>query len=460
MYTNTGTVPNFRINNLAGGLETPNAVMKTYILEIVSVNNDPDLVAPDFGAYCKNVSNNIHNGYNTQLVYNSVSVTRGLPNPYIINYNFATTTAANYTSYIFPHLYVFQNVKNVLQSMISMSSGARPPGRSHDMLVNFKVDTLASGIVGESSLTGWKVDSGRSPDFTYEQDITFSSTNFTNGYFTSPASFNGNTLVNGRTNVALFGTLLHEMLHGIGIFYTGSYNTGNSDVGWTPFLTGVAQNDAWYRGPTGSSALTNYIQYVGNPGMQRIPIENDYGAGTAFSHWDEGDTPGSSQEFRRFNNVYCPALRLELMTGFLNKNDYLTGLTAGALKDYGYTVNMLSPYIVHYPSGLIPVSPLQRYSLDEYLQLASPALKCQCIHEGNNVKHRIVDSSVNCMSTVMMKTSTSMMHQSTIVLPPPPPIAPNSLHVSPWWYNNMPPEDLGCIWLSPYQTYPIYYPRV
>lgn len=466
MYMNAGTVANFRINNLLGNASSPNSVVKTYILEIVSVNNDSDVVAPDFGAYCKNVSSDIHNGYNTQLVFNSVSVSRSVPTPYVIAYNFALTSADNYSKYIFPHLYVFQNVKNVLESMISTSPGARGPGRMNDMLVNFKVDALGAGIVGESSLTGWKVDSGRSPDFSYEQDITFSNTNFTNGYFGGAASFNGATTVNGRASIALFGTLLHEMLHGIGIFYSGSYNTGNSDVGWTPFLTGVAQNDPWYKGPaTGtSSALTNYIQYVGNTGIQRVPIENDYGEGTALSHWDEGDSPGLTQQFRKFNNVYCPSLRLEIMTGFLNKNDYLTGLTAGALKDYGYNVNMLSPYIVHYPSGLIPVSPLQRYSLDEYVQIASqPAFKCQCLHEGNKVKHRIVDQSVKmCMSTM----STMMLHQSTITLPMLQqssimlPMARNNMHVSPWWYNNMPYEDLGCIWLSPYQTYPLYYPRV
>jgi hypothetical protein len=257
------------------------------------------------------------------------------------------------------------------------------------------------------------------------------------------------------------------------------------------------QQDPWYRGPaTGpSAALQSYIQYVGNTGVPRIPIEADYGSGTAYSHWDEGDTPGSTQQFRKFNSINCPALRLEIMTGFLNKNDYLTGLTAGALKDYGYTVNMLSPYIVHYPSALIPVSPLQRYWLSDYVQLASqPALKCQCAMLGDKQVHRLIDpvivktcmpnmssmmahhSSMSqnmCMSSMSSMTyemhSSIMGHQSSITLPPPPPMAPmaqNNLYVSPWYYDNMPRNDLGCIWLSPYNTYPMYptypfyYPRL
>lgn len=358
-YTNTTTIPNFRINNLTGDMNTVSANINTYILEIVSIKNDLDVNVQDFGIKCKNVSNNVHNGYNTQLIFNSISTTRSIPSPYIISYNFTSTSQQNYSNYIFPYLYVFQNINTIIQSIILTTNNARPAGSMTDMVVNFSVATLDSGTLGQSSITKWKVDNSRSPDFPYEQTITFNIDNFINGYFLDSSNINGNNILNGRTNIAYFNVLIHEMIHGFGMIYNSNFNNTTNNVGWSLFLTNVSDNNPWYLGPpmSMSMAVSMYKIYCRNPLIERIPIENNYGSGTILSHWDEGDTPTLSNESRYFNNIFHPALKYEIMTGFLNKNEYITGLTVGCLKDYGYNINMNSPYVIAYPYSLIPTNP-------------------------------------------------------------------------------------------------------
>ena len=404
-YSNPGMKSNFRINNLLGDLSIPSAVLKTYILEIVTVNNKVDIDKPDLGAYLKNVGSGVFASHNTQLVYHTSSPSRITPTPYVIAYNFEQTSAENYATYIYPLLRVFQNCKTVLENIISSTHGARAARRTNDMLVNFLVEPLDTGIVGQSSLTGWKVDPTRSPDFTYEQDISFSSTYFSNGYLTGPAQFNGSSNINGHPNSSLFNVLIHEILHGIGIFYTSSYNKTNMDVGWSPYLINVP-NDPWYKGSTiGTSfAIEGYKTYCGMSSIQHIPIEKDYGAGTALSHWDEGNLSDGSLEYRSYNGQYHPALRLEIMSGFTNSNDYLTRLTAGVLKDYGYAVNLNSPYIVGYPGNLIPTGQLQIQPAERNAEgriWHRPVVKCECIQEDGLCTH-VLKMEQQCWSTNMV----------------------------------------------------------
>jgi hypothetical protein len=51
--------------------------------------------------------------------------------------------------------------------------------------------------------------------------------------------------------------------------------------------------------------------------------------------------------------VFHPALPEEIMTGLASDIFYFTKLTAGALVDHGYEVNMNSYNIVAYPQELI-----------------------------------------------------------------------------------------------------------
>jgi hypothetical protein len=354
--SNTGT---FSINLPPSDLTTPSASIKSYILEIAAYT--PNVFMSDFGA----------NITSAQLTYNSVSLVRGLPSPYVISYDFTGTSESNYTEFIYPNMPVFQNVKTVLESIITISHKARGFNRTNDMLVHFTINLLTGDSLGESSLDEWTRDSTRSPDFPYEQTITFNSKYFTNGYMTNRANFNGASRVNTIPNINLFNVLIHEMIHGLGFFFKSS---ATGDVGWNSFLTDVP-TAPWYKGPAGSSALSSYNTYYKNTALQRIPVEGNYGTGTALSHWDNGSTPTSSMNRRNFNGVYHPAPVYELMTGFLSSSEYMTGLTAGFLKDYGYSVNLVCPYVVAYPFTSMPSAAFR--------------VKCSCMAANSKILHTL-----------------------------------------------------------------------
>ena len=378
-YLNSGNNPNFRINLPLLDLTTSTAVLKTYILEIASYKNTGENFSPDFGIHFKNVSSDSLSTNPTQLIYNTVNLTRTIPSPYVITYDFTGTSDINYTNFIYPNMFVFQNVKNVLESIITSTHNARAPNTKNDMFVHFSIAQLSGDTLGESSLDKWKVDTTRTPDFTYEQSITFNSNFFTNGYMISPANFNGSTTVNNRPNISLFNILLHEMIHGIGLFYTESYNTSSINVGWAPFLTNISDNTPWYKGPIGSSALSSYKTYCNSQILERIPVEEHYGPGTAQSHWDEGNAPNIPNDYRYFNGIYHPSLKYELMTGFINKNDYMTGLTSGVLKDYGYNVNLVCPYIVAHP--FVNIMPMAKNNFEISIKCMSMSSEYKIMHK-------------------------------------------------------------------------------
>lgn len=103
--------------------------------------------------------------------------------------------------------------------------------------------------------------------------------------------------------------IVHEMGHvlGIGTLWNtadfGFPRTLMAGLPDTPYFTGRKANVFWNaEGGTGE-----------------LPIEADFGPGTAFGHWDEA------------------TLNNELMTGFLNLGENpLSRITAGSMKDLGY----------------------------------------------------------------------------------------------------------------------------
>lgn len=378
LYENVGMTPNFRITMPFSDLSTSSLLLKTYILEVVAYKNTSNPFGSDFSICLKNVG--FPNGM-TQITYNSVNFTRTIPMPYIISFDFTGISVANYTQYVYPNLFVFQNIKAVLECIISSSPNVRGFNQNNDMLVHFTISDLANDVLGESSLNKWTVDVLRSPDLTIEQSITFNILYFMNGYMTSPANFNGSGTVNNNPNITLFNVLLHEMIHGLGFFYNNSYNATSLNVGWNPFLTDVVDNTPFYKGPLGSAALSSYKTYCKNAMLERIPVEANYGAGTALNHWAEGDAPNIPMENRYFNGTYTPALKYELMTGFINKNDFMTGLTSGALKDYGYNVNLICPYVVAHP--YVNMMPIVPGAIGDF------TVKCMSIADSSKVIHRL-----------------------------------------------------------------------
>ena len=91
--------------------------------------------------------------------------------------------------------------------------------------------------------------------------------------------------------------VLHEMLHTVG------FGTIWADKG---LISGGGFN-----GP-----LANAVY----PGSALIPVELDGGAGTAYSHWDE------------------ETFTSELMTGYIDGDNYLSYMTVASLGDLGYNV--------------------------------------------------------------------------------------------------------------------------
>jgi hypothetical protein len=97
--------------------------------------------------------------------------------------------------------------------------------------------------------------------------------------------------------------VLHEMAHSLGF---GSI--------WDRL--GLVSNGLF----TGANALEEYLAMGGSG--HGIPVEQDGGAGTAGSHWDE----------ELFHN--------ELMTGYINSGEnYFTAMSAASFADMGYVIN-------------------------------------------------------------------------------------------------------------------------
>ena len=115
--------------------------------------------------------------------------------------------------------------------------------------------------------------------------------------------------------------ILHEMGHILGI------GTLWSTLGLKTSSTGDY---------IGANALREYRTLSGNPSAASVPVEHDFGAGTANAHWDED----------RFN--------AELMTGFIEPASVpmpISRMTVGSLQDMGYTVNYAAADPYSLPGG-------------------------------------------------------------------------------------------------------------
>jgi hypothetical protein len=238
--------------------------------------------------------------------------------------------------------------KGIIESIIATTHGYRLPDVSldYDMIVDINMRSLGAGILASARPT--LINDSVSPGVPLRQSVSLNSDRLNESSLLSTVTFN-NTAV-----VMLIPVMVHEMLHGLGI---ASLQTGNVFVGWDQFLD---SSKIWYTGPNSnwnsSEAIKAYRELVG-PQVYRIPVENSFGQGTAYSHWEEGMKDGFLKDPRYYDygsgSVFHPALPEEIMTGVAGNKFYLTKLTAGALVDHGYTVNMNSPNIVPYPPTLI-----------------------------------------------------------------------------------------------------------
>jgi hypothetical protein len=115
----------------------------------------------------------------------------------------------------------------------------------------------------------------------------------------------------------LTNVIVHEMGHVLGV------GTLWEEFGFlqNPSIVGGPALDTFHNGP---NAIQGFNAIGGNTYTQgnKVPVENQFAAGTINSHWREG------------------VLANELMTGFINNGtNPLSELTVRSLADFGYVVN-------------------------------------------------------------------------------------------------------------------------
>ena len=80
-----------------------------------------------------------------------------------------------------------------------------------------------------------------------------------------------------------------------------------------------------------------------------VQVEDDFGSGTANSHFDEGWHEGSPswtlEPVLTIDGVNYPKVENEIMSGIMDTYNYLTPMTVGVLQDLNYVINTSSSYI-------------------------------------------------------------------------------------------------------------------
>ena len=134
--------------------------------------------------------------------------------------------------------------------------------------------------------------------------------------------------------------LIHEILHIFGLVGLGLYG----------FIYIRGEYDIPPNVYTGKHGITQYKNVLRENGMNTdnivyLPIENDFEAGTVRTHLEEGKDDEHKLEKRYIHDVPYPVITNEIMTGFINKHNYITPITLGILEDLGFTVNYNSIYV-------------------------------------------------------------------------------------------------------------------
>ena len=111
---------------------------------------------------------------------------------------------------------------------------------------------------------------------------------------------------------------------------------------------------------TGTNAVREYKTILTTNGysyttITGIPVEDDFGAGTVNSHFEEGlDDDGNDNLTNSIEFVYDgsgiqhPVIPQDIMTGFIDGDiNYISGITLGVLEDIGYIVDYNSLYCTY-----------------------------------------------------------------------------------------------------------------
>ena len=175
--------------------------------------------------------------------------------------------------------------------------------------------------------------------------------------------------------------LIHEILHVFGLVGIGPASQfANGDNDNPPNV---------YTGYYGIRGYRDLLVANGKSAdnINYIPMEDDFGGGTAMAHFEEGEDGDGygnyiGDETREIDGTTYPVLRNELMTGFLNSGDnYLTNMTVGLLQDRGFGVNYNSQYVVLTGNNLwwIPENSLQALNRKLANSNKKPFNQCRCL---------------------------------------------------------------------------------
>lgn len=169
----------------------------------------------------------------------------------------------------------------------------------------------------------------------------FGATTYNTGEISLADNLIGTYNLNGTAYSKTTIVLLHELFHMLGIGISQIWNYVINPL--------IDTTNSFYNGTNGVSKYKELLQLNGYDStllenINNIPIEDNFGSGTKHKHLEEGLDLTGKQGISR-NGVIYPIFKEEIMTGFLNENNYLTKLTLGLLEDIGYNVDYSSNYI-------------------------------------------------------------------------------------------------------------------
>ena len=199
--------------------------------------------------------------------------------------------------------------------------------------ISYSIDlAYDSNLVGTSTLgyASWETGEIRlNPDNDSGNDVSF------NGAIVS-------------LNIAV---LFHEIMHIFG-YGSGTLWQANSNVYNNP---APIYNDYYFYGKNATYQYNNYLKlYNYNKKLNHVKIEDSGGSGTSGAHIEEGFRliDGNWVPQVRFDlseNIY-PCFYEEIMSGWIDGNNYFTLISAGVLQDLGFSINYNSEYIYNTPN--------------------------------------------------------------------------------------------------------------
>lgn len=203
------------------------------------------------------------------------------------------------------------------------------------LIVTNAINIIDSIIIKRNGTTMYNIDIAY--DNTLQGTNTLGWANWTSKQIRlNPDNDTGsNILLNGISLSLNSVVLIHEILH---IFGYGSSDTWNLLSDYDTAL------DYYFMG---KNAIYQYNKILNENNykkkMDYVTIEDSGGAGTMGAHLEEGffiNEGYFNPQMRADNkgNVY-PSLRYEIMSGYLNSENYFTKLSCGVLQDLGFSIN-------------------------------------------------------------------------------------------------------------------------